>query len=246
MILLIFLFILSRQQDLYSTTNTVVFDRKKLASANRDEILNALGHEFGHYSKEDNKTGTQTIANYTGAKLEDRTKDMVAKEATEDTLVAIRNNPNVITGEEGRLLAESIPMKRREYYKALMFNISATKLIVRAGIEVGVIYDKDPITGKEEFGYVWGGKGLFGFDYNAKKINDIGKVALKVDWGFDSYEKKGKPIKDFQGMTAKVEGSIGLFGVGASGEIDTKDNDKISGSVGVEDTRIKAMVNHWI
>jgi len=68
----------------------------------RDKILNALGHEFGHYSKEDNKTGTQTIANYTGAKLEDRTKAMVAKEATEDTLAAIRNNPNVITGEEGK------------------------------------------------------------------------------------------------------------------------------------------------
>ena len=55
-------------------TNTVVFDRKMLASANRDEILNALGHEFGHYSKEDNKTGTQTIANYSGEKLEDRIK----------------------------------------------------------------------------------------------------------------------------------------------------------------------------
>ena len=40
---------------------------------------------------------------------------MVAKEATENTLEAIRNNPNVITGEEGRLLAESIPMDRREY-----------------------------------------------------------------------------------------------------------------------------------
>ena len=38
-------------------TNTVVFDRTMLANANRDEILNALGHEFGHYSKEDNKTG---------------------------------------------------------------------------------------------------------------------------------------------------------------------------------------------
>ena len=36
-------------------TNTVVFDRTMLASANRDEILNALGHEFGHYSKEDDK-----------------------------------------------------------------------------------------------------------------------------------------------------------------------------------------------
>ena len=34
-------------------TNTVVFDRKMLASANRNEILNALGHEFGYYSKED-------------------------------------------------------------------------------------------------------------------------------------------------------------------------------------------------
>ena len=86
-----------------------------LASANRDQILNALGHEFGHYSKEDNKTGTQTIANYSGEKLEDRTKGMVSKEATEDTLAAIRNNKNVITGEEGKKLAESIPMERREY-----------------------------------------------------------------------------------------------------------------------------------
>ena len=98
-------------------TNTVVFDRKMLANANRDEILNALGHEFGHYSKEDNKTGTQTIANYSGEKLEDRTKGIVSKEATEDTLAAIRNNKNVITGEEGKQLAESIPMERREYVK---------------------------------------------------------------------------------------------------------------------------------
>ena len=96
-------------------TNVVVFDRKKLANSNRDEILNALGHEFGHYSKEDNKTGSQTIANYSGDKLEARTKGMVSKEATEDTLASIRNNPNVITGEEGRLLADSIPMERREY-----------------------------------------------------------------------------------------------------------------------------------
>ena len=81
-------------------TNVVVFDRKILASLDRDKILNILGHEFGHYSKEDNKTGTQTIANYSGDKLEDRTKVMVAKEATEDTLASIRNNPNVITGEE--------------------------------------------------------------------------------------------------------------------------------------------------
>jgi len=97
-------------------TNVVVFDRKQLASLDRDKILNILGHEFGHYSKEDNKTGNQTIANYSGDKLEDRTKAMVSKEATEDTLAAIRNNKNVITGEEGKKLADSIPMERREYH----------------------------------------------------------------------------------------------------------------------------------
>ncbi len=96
-------------------TNTVVFDRKELAKANRDQILNALGHEFGHYSKEDDIDKSQDIANHTGELLENRTKGMVAKEATEDTLAAIRNNKNVITGEEGKKLADSIPMDRREY-----------------------------------------------------------------------------------------------------------------------------------
>ena len=96
-------------------TNVVVFDRKQLANSNRDEIVNALGHEFGHYSKEDDKDKSQDIANHTGKLLEDRTKGMVAKEATEDTLASIRNNPNVITGEEGKKLADSIPMERREY-----------------------------------------------------------------------------------------------------------------------------------
>ena len=106
-------------------TNVVVFDRKQLANLDRDKILNILGHEFGHYSKEDNKTGNQTIANYTGDKLEDRTKGMVAKEATEDTLAAIRNNPNVITGDEGKKLAESIPMEKREY-QTLEWNVTGS------------------------------------------------------------------------------------------------------------------------
>ena len=96
-------------------TNTVVFDRKELAKANRDQILNALGHEFGHYSKEDDIDKSQDIANHTGELLENRTKGMVAKEATKETLAAIRNNKNVITGEEGKKLADSIPMDRREY-----------------------------------------------------------------------------------------------------------------------------------
>ena len=32
-------------------TNVVVFDRKQLANSDRDEILNALGHEFGHLER---------------------------------------------------------------------------------------------------------------------------------------------------------------------------------------------------
>ena len=42
-------------------------------------------------------------------------------------------------------------------------------------------------------------------------------------------------------MTAKIEG-IGAFGVGISGEIDTKNDDKISGSVGAADM-VKVMVS---
>ena len=111
-------------------TNVVVFDRKELAKSNRDQILNALGHEFGHYSKEDDIDKSQDIANHTGKLLEDRTRGMVAKEATEDTLARIRNNLNVITGEEGKKLAESIPMDRREYYTSeIYFSTSEASLI---------------------------------------------------------------------------------------------------------------------
>ncbi|MEJ6456676.1 hemin transporter [Fusobacterium nucleatum] len=193
-------------------TNTVVFDRKKLASANRDQILNALGHEFGHYSKEDNKTGTQTIANYSGKLLEDRTKGMVAKEATEDTLAAIRNNKNVITGEEGKKLAESIPMDRREYYKAFIVKGSVTKMVTGVEIDGGFIYNKDPVTGEEEFGYVFGGQGKFGIDYNFKKMDALGKISLKRDLDLDAYEDEGKPIKDFQGFIGGVEIKLAFLG----------------------------------
>ena len=37
--------------------------------------------------------------------------------STKDTLAAIRNNKNVIIGEEGRLLAESILSRTRLYYR---------------------------------------------------------------------------------------------------------------------------------
>ena len=74
-------------------------------------------------------------ANHTGKLLEDRTKGIISKEATEDTLAAIRNNKNVITGEEGKKLAESIPMDRREYYTLEYFGTGgvASKKIASGG-----------------------------------------------------------------------------------------------------------------
>ena len=120
-------------------TNVVVFDRKELAKSNRDQILNALGHEFGHYSKEDDIDKSQDIANHTGKLLEDRTKGMVSKEATEDTLARIRNNKNVITGEEGKKLAESIPMDRREY-KGYGFSTGVSFSTLRGGAGVSLMH----------------------------------------------------------------------------------------------------------
>ena len=225
-------------------TNTVVFDRKMLASANRDEILNALGHEFGHYSKEDNKTGTQTIANYSGEKLEDRTKGMVSKEATEDTLAAIRNNKNVIIGEEGRLLAESIPMEKREYYKAFIVKGSVTKMVTGVEIDGGFIYNKDSVTGEEEFGYVFGGQGKFGIDYNFKKMDALGKISLKGDLDLDAYEDEGKPIKDFQGFIGGVEIKLAFLGYEIDWGLSIGGNKGESyGKGGYGDKRVKLMGN---
>ena len=220
-------------------TNTVVFDRKMLASLDRDKILNILGHEFGHYSKEDNKTGNQTIANYTGAKLEDRTKAMVAKEATEDTLAAIRNNPNVITGEEGKKLAESIPMERREYYQAIIVTGSVEKFLVGATGGLGVIYNKDPITGEEEYGWIWKVEGAAGVNYNLKDIKKE-VMPVKFDFGIEGYEKKGKPIKNLQGKTAKIEFGVSAFGMGIGGEIN--DKDEVSVGAKSEETSLKVML----
>ena len=165
-------------------TNVVVFDRKELAKSNRDQILNALGHEFGHYSKEDNKTGNQTIANYTGAKLEDRTKAMVAKEATEDILASIRNNPNVITGEEGKKLAESIPMDRREYVKwgRVLKGVGVGGFgLIRMVFAYGEINLGGPIG--------WGHGGAQGFFGLSETIEGLDHIRL----GFKDIDEDEKP-----------------------------------------------------
>ena len=203
-------------------TNTVVFDRTMLANANRDEILNALGHEFGHYSKEDNKTGTQTIANYSGKKLEDRTKGIVVKEATEDTLAAIRNNKNIITGEEGKKLADSIPMDRREYYEAITFEGRIMVIVIGADSGMGVIYYKDPKTGEEQFGRIENIAVKYGVS-----------TAIEGGGTIKSYSKPNTPIQDFTGYYGGVRGTAG-YGLNVNYEFSISNNEgKHGGGVGV-------------
>ena len=183
-------------------TNTIVFDRKMLASLDRDKILNILGHEFGHYSKEDNKTGTQTIANYSGDKVEDRTKAMVAKETTEDTLAAIRNNPNVITGEEGKKLAESIPMDRREYVTTKVFASSSQASLIR----MGESYSK--YTSYNSKGIVT--------DYSLGSIDvGVGTPDLSISTGIGLYA--ADTLEELMELTGSYGASVSvpLFSVGA-------------------------------
>ncbi|WP_022819412.1 hemagglutinin repeat-containing protein [Fusobacterium russii] len=215
-------------------TNTVVFDRNKLANANRDEILNALGHEFGHYSKEDDIDKSQDIANYTGGLLEKRTKNLVSKEVTEETLGAIRNNKNVITGEEGKKLAESIPMDRREY-DAFVFNKSASFFGPKFGIGLGVTHAIviDDNTGETFYALVLNQKGGLAtspslkFDFSAGKIDDINRPEelnrVSLD-GSASANIKWIPL-----LQVEANGSIDLIGkkinpisVGVSGSYEPK------------------------
>ena len=215
-------------------TNTVVFDRNKLASANRDEILNALGHEFGHYSKADDIDKSQDIANYTGGLLEKRTKNLASKEATEETLEAIRNNKNVITGEEGKKLAESIPMDRREY-DAFVFNKSASFFGPKFGIGLGVTHAIviDDNTGETFYALVLNQKGGLAtspslkFDFSAGKIDDINRPEelnrVSLD-GSASANIKWIPL-----LQVEANGSIDLIGkkinpisVGVSGSYEPK------------------------
>ncbi|KXA24575.1 hypothetical protein [Fusobacterium nucleatum] len=44
--------------------------------------------------------------NYIGELLENRTKDMIAKKVTEETLTTMRNNKNVIAKEEGKKISD--------------------------------------------------------------------------------------------------------------------------------------------
>ncbi|MFA1745757.1 hemin transporter, partial [Fusobacterium animalis] len=125
-------------------------------------------------------------------------------------------------------------------YKAFIVKGSVTK--VAAGVEVDgrFIYNKDPITGKEEFGIVVGRQGLLGIDYSAKNITKAGKIIANYDWDVAAYEDKGKPIKDFQGFIGGAGIKVNLFGYQFNWGVSVGGNKADFGAdVNLSDNRIK-------
>ena len=95
--------------------------------------------------------------------------------------------------------AKAIPKDERENYKVVLLKINATKGVYGLSGSIGPIYNKNPLTNEEEFGIVFGGRGLFGVDFNYEKFDmSDGKFLLNLDFDFESYEKENQPMKQLQ------------------------------------------------
>ncbi|KXA16898.1 hypothetical protein HMPREF3221_01989, partial [Fusobacterium nucleatum] len=128
--------------------------------------------------------------------------------------------------------------------KAFIVKGSVTKMVAGVEVDAGFIYNKDPVTGEEEFGYVFGGQGKFGIDYNFKKMDALGKISLKGDLDLDAYEDEGKPIKDFQGFIGGVEIKLAFLGYEIDWGLSIGGNKGESyGKGGYGDKRVKLMGN---
>ena len=82
----------------------------------KEQALNGIGHEYGHYSKADDiATRDQTVANHTGKRVEELTKNLSSKPVSEATWKNLVNTSSVITGPGADVIANRIPVGEREY-----------------------------------------------------------------------------------------------------------------------------------
>ena len=206
-----------------TTTGVMVFDRESLARADRKSLINYIGHETGHFSSLDNGIkNDQIIANYTGEQLEKKTENLSFKNPSKETIEDLRNSDNVITGEFGKWIAESIPMDRRKYYEAITFEGRIMVTVIGADAGMGVIYYKDSKTGEEQFGRI---------ENIAVKYG----VSTAIEWGgtIKSYSKSNTPIQDFTGYYGEVRDTVG-YGLNVNYELSISNNEgKHGGGIGV-------------
>ena len=93
-----------------------VLDREFLATATRDELVERIAHEFGHYTKEDDSIKSQKVAKYMSSLVMEKVKGVSSQEASAETYARIKNNENLIVGEKAREIANAIHSDDREYF----------------------------------------------------------------------------------------------------------------------------------
>ncbi|MDK4521603.1 hemagglutinin repeat-containing protein [Fusobacterium necrophorum] len=99
-----------------ATGDQFVIDEEYVLSMTKEQALNGIGHEYGHYSKADDiATRDQTVANHTGKRVEDLTKNLSSKPVSEATWKNLVNTSSVITGPGADVIANRIPVDEREY-----------------------------------------------------------------------------------------------------------------------------------
>ena len=99
-----------------ATGDQFVIDEDYVLSMTKEQALNGIGHEYGHYSKADDiATRDQTVANHTGKRVEELTKNLSSKPVSEATWKNLVNTSSVITGPGADVIANRIPVGEREY-----------------------------------------------------------------------------------------------------------------------------------
>ena len=202
-----------------------------------------FGHEKGHLATYDRDENTAEKIESKVSK-EDKTRVFNSKEKDE-YIKFLKENYKSKSLNEQFTEAKAIPKDERENYKVVLLKINATKGVYGLSGSIGPIYNKNPLTNEEEFGIVFGGRGLFGVDFNYEKFDmSDGKFLLNLDFDFESYEKENQPIKKFQGFKAGFEYKISAFWIGVGGGIDIdKNKGEFYHDEGIEDSGVKFMIN---
>ncbi|MDO4689992.1 MAG: hypothetical protein Q4A58_01665 [Fusobacterium sp.] len=117
--------------------------------------------------------------------------------------------------EEQFTLAKNIPSEDRENYEAIIIDKEITFKLGGVRGETGIVFNRDPVTGEEEYGFV------------SFLEPEIGPNIASGGVGIKTYNKLGAPIKDFQGFFGTVKGTAG-YGLRGSGEIEINGHNNVN------------------
>ena len=184
-----------------ATGDQFVIAEDYVLSMTKEQALNGIGHEYGHYSKADDiATRDQTVANHTGKRVEELTKNLSSKPVSEATWKNLVNTSSVITGPGADVIANRIPVGEREYYSTEIFTSETYSFggrVSRTQSAFTLVNDKSKTLTTYNIGSTSVGFGLL----------DIGGSA---GVGFYTDET----VEDLSKLTISVGGSIAVAGYG--------------------------------